>query len=153
MSASPVELVRMLYGAARQAVGEARRHLAACEPAARSRQISRAMEILAELSSTLDGERGGAIARDLAEIYDYLQRRLVDANVRQEDGPLAEVQQLLTTLAGAWDQVAGWEQPALQAEVAAAAPPAPRRPERAPAGYGAFIGEPSLAMAGQSWSA
>ena len=50
MSASPVELVGMLYEAARQAVREARRHLAAGEIAARARQITRVVDIVAELA-------------------------------------------------------------------------------------------------------
>ena len=138
LSATPVELVRMLYGAALDSVSEARRHLAAGQIAARSREISRAVAIVAELSSSLDRAAGGSLAQNLAELYDYLQRRLIEANIRQSDDPLAEAIGLLMTLSEAWAQVPE---------------PAPDVPEMAvPAGgYGGFGGE--TACAGQSWSA
>src|SRR6185295_10441697 len=91
MSATPLELVRILYDAARQAVEEARRCLAAGDIAARSRQISKAGSILVELAASLDESRGGEIARRLKALYDYMGMRLLDANVRQADEPLAEV--------------------------------------------------------------
>jgi flagellar protein FliS len=146
MSASPLELVRMLYDAAQQAVRDARRHLAAGDIAARSGRIFRAIEVLAELSGSLDRGRGGEIARQLAELYDYMQRRLIDANIRQTDEPLAEVLGLLEMLSSAWQE-------------AAAGPAA--EPSRAPekqeafcaAGYGGFMTGPAYAVASQSWSA
>jgi flagellar secretion chaperone FliS len=149
MSASPVELVRMLYGAAQQAVREARRRLAAGDPGARSREISRAMEILVELSAALDRKKGGELAGELAELYDYMRRRLGDANVRQADEPLEEVLRLLATVSAAWDEVAAASRP----EALPAAQPRPAA--TAPAGYGAaaFRGAPSYPLASQSWSA
>ena len=133
LSASPVELVGMLYGAAERAVQEARRRLAEGNVAARSREISRAVQILVELSTAVDRGNGGELARQLIELYDYLQRRLIDANLRQEDAPLAEVERLLETLAEAWEGVAGEGRPAQAAAAAMAEPPSPRP---VPSGYG-----------------
>jgi len=42
------------------------------------------------------------LARQLAEMYDYMERRLLAANQEQSDGPLAEVMGLLETLTEAW---------------------------------------------------
>jgi flagellar protein FliS len=152
MSASPVELVRILYDAAAQAVREARRHLAEGDIAARSRQISKAGALLAELAASLDAARGGEIAARLKALYDYLALRLLDANVRQADEPLAEVLNLLETLAEGWRQVA--EPPAQPL------PPAPASSGiydaascAAPAGYGSFMAGRTYAMESQSWSA
>lgn len=110
-TAEPLELVRLLYQAATGAVREARRHLAAGEIAARSRAISKAYAIMAELAGSLDRERGGAIAERLSQLYDYIQRRLLEANFKQADAPLAEVLGLLATLGEAWDGVASQTQP------------------------------------------
>ena len=104
-SADPVELIRMLYQGALDAVREARRCLAAGEIAARSRSITKAWEILMELTGALDRERGGEISGRLAQLYEYLQRRLLDANLQQSDAPLAEAEGLLTTLLEAWSGV------------------------------------------------
>ena len=105
LSADPLELVRMLYQGCSDAVREARRRLDDGDIAERSRAITKALEILAELSQSLDRARGGQIAARLAQLYDYMQGRLIDANCRQEDAPLAEVLALLATLGEAWEGV------------------------------------------------
>jgi flagellar protein FliS len=102
LSADPVELVRVLYEAALDRVGEARKCLAGRDIAGRSAAISKAMDILIELAASLNHEKGGAISRNLAELYSYMQIRLVDANVKQADQPLAETQELLATLLEGW---------------------------------------------------
>ncbi|SPE36970.1 Flagellar protein FliS [Candidatus Sulfopaludibacter sp. SbA6] len=103
LSADPTELVCLLYQAATAAVRNARRQLAAGEIAARARSISTACEILIELTGSLDHARGGEISRRLAQLYDYMIRKLIEANFQQRDAPLAEVLGLLSTLAEAWD--------------------------------------------------
>jgi flagellar protein FliS len=105
LSANPLELVRMLYSAAISEVSDARRHLAAGEIQARSNAISKTCEILGELTGSLDQNAGGEIAINLAQLYDYLQHRLIAANFQQKDEPLAEVLSLLSTLDAAWRAV------------------------------------------------
>jgi flagellar protein FliS len=104
-SADPLELVRLLYQGATSAVRDARHYLAEGDIAARSRSITKAGEILIELTVSLDHEAGGDISRRLEQLYDYMQRRLLDANLQQADGPLAEVLGLLATLGEAWDEI------------------------------------------------
>lgn len=105
LSANPVELVCLLYGHAIDSVGEARRHLAAGEIAARSQSISRAIADISELEASLDHTSGGAVSLNLAELYRYIRRRLTEGNMQQKDAPLAEAESLLGTLAGAWSAV------------------------------------------------
>ena len=105
LSADPIELVRLMYQTATGAVRDARAHLAAGDIAARSRSISKACEILCELAGSLDFERGGEIGRRLAQLYDYMQRRLLEANIQQSDAPLAETLGLLVTLSEGWEGV------------------------------------------------
>jgi len=110
LNASPVELVQMLYRAALEAVGQSRRHLRTGDILARSRQITRAGEILNELAMAVDQDQGGMIGRNLVELYDYMQRLLMDANFRQSETPLEELERLLAVLLEAWDQVSAAEQ-------------------------------------------
>lgn len=105
LSADAVKLVRMMYRAAIDATAAARRHLASGEIHRRSRQITRAWEILQELSRSLDRQAGGEIGVALAQLYPYMQRRLLDANSQQIDAPLAEVERLLTTLLEGWSSI------------------------------------------------
>lgn len=105
LTAEPMELVRMLYRAALEAIGAARRHLAAKAIRERSGQIMKAWRILDELARSLDHQRGGEISPALARLYAYMQKRLLEANARQADAPLAEVESLLGTLWEAWQSV------------------------------------------------
>ena len=102
LSADPMELIRLLYDGALRAIRNARVHLANNEIAERSRAISKAMAILTELSGSLDHAAGGEISRNLARLYNYMQERLLEANLHQADQPLAEVLDLLQVLAEAW---------------------------------------------------
>ena len=105
LSADGLGLVRMLYQAAIGAVQDARRHLAAKDIAARARAITKAHRILTELTSSLDHERGGEVSQGLARLYDYMSRRLIEANSHQSDPELEEVLNLLCTLAEAWEGI------------------------------------------------
>ncbi len=105
-TASPAELVLMLYrGAVRFCVAS----LAAMESRdleAAHNNLVRAQAILAELMGSLDAERGGDVARSLQVLYAYLGGRLVTANVTKTPEPVREVERLLRELLGAWEQVA-----------------------------------------------
>jgi flagellar protein FliS len=99
-------LVELVYQAAIEAIGKARQHLREGAIQARSRQITRASELVAELALSLDHNAGGSLSRNLAELYDYIQRLLQEANFRQIEPPLIEAQHLLRTLLEAWQEAA-----------------------------------------------
>ena len=71
--------------------------------AGRCRAVNKAIRIVAELAMSLNHEKGGEISRGLVELYNYVQRLLIDANCRQVDEPLAEAHELMTTLQEAWE--------------------------------------------------
>ena len=116
LSADPVELVRLLHQAGMTAVRDARRHLSAGDIAGRSRAISKASAVLLELVQSLDHQRGGEIADRLGRLYDYMLRRLTEANFQQADAPLGEVLSLMATLAEAWDEIRKEPEPAPKVE-------------------------------------
>jgi flagellar secretion chaperone FliS len=102
MAADPMELIRILYQSAIESVQSARRFLAAGEIAERSKSICHAIAVISVLNSSLNHSVNGNISRELEALYQYIRQRLTEANLRQQDGPLAEAQSLLTTLAEAW---------------------------------------------------
>ena len=102
LSADPLQLIQMLYQGALDAIGDARRHLAAGDIRMRSDAIVKVSGIIAELGSSLNYAAGGDLSRRLAELYDYMQMRLLEANLKQSDALLAEVAGLVTTLLEAW---------------------------------------------------
>jgi flagellar protein FliS len=105
LSADPIALVNMLYEASIEAVRDARCHLSESRIMERSKAINRACEITFELSAALDHKRGGEFSQRLAALYDYMRRRMIEANIKQTDAPLAEVLGLLTTLGEAWEAI------------------------------------------------
>jgi flagellar protein FliS len=141
LSADPLELVHILYEHTLAMVADARRYLAEGDIAARGRSISRAIAAIDELNCSLDREAGGSIARNLAALYQYMRSRLLSANIRQEDAPLAEVESLLRTLGEAWKAI----RPAAQAETYPNV--------QIDRGFGAFAAESQPEYAGQGWSA
>lgn len=67
--------------------------------------IIRAQDIIWELLGSLDMEKGGDIAANLFKLYDYMNRRLVFANIKKDPEPIKEVISILTQLREAWAQV------------------------------------------------
>ena len=102
LTASPLELLRMLYRGAIDFVAEARRCLAAGDIAGRSKAIDRAQGILEELRGSLDPNAAAEISRNLSALYVYMRQRLTEANLLQKDAPLAETESLLRTMYEAW---------------------------------------------------
>jgi flagellar secretion chaperone FliS len=67
--------------------------------------IVAAQDILSELMASLDFERGGAVAKNLFSIYTYMNRQLLDGNIRKDEKPIREVKKLLTDLRDAWEEI------------------------------------------------
>jgi len=105
LSATPLELVQMLFDAAVESAIDARRHLAAGRIPERGRAVSKTVAILSELSKSLDHQAGGELSARLAALYDYIGRILLEANFRQQDDGLAEAETLLRTLRDGWSQM------------------------------------------------
>jgi flagellar protein FliS len=102
LNASPIELVCILYRAAIRAVDNARDSLRRGDIAGRSREITKAQAIIEQLSATVDTSHSRELGEKLIALYDYIHGRMVEANLQQQERPLAEVSQLLITLEEAW---------------------------------------------------
>ena len=147
LSADPVELVRMLYRGCIDAVEKARQHLREGDIAARSAQITRAGAIVAHLTFSVNRDADPTMGANLIELYDYMQRRLLRANLEQADGPLAEVSRLLSTMLEAWAACGPVEAGAVQA-MPTWAPAEPEPVEMPGAGvYGQTVGASPYAEA------
>ena len=106
VTATPLELVAMLYRCAIDALGEARRRLAMGDVAGRVTPVNRAFDAVADLSLSLDLRRGGEISRNLGELYGYISHKIILGHANQSDECFAEAARLLTTLAEGWEVLA-----------------------------------------------
>jgi flagellar protein FliS len=115
LSASPVELLRLLYQRAISAVRDAREHLREKRIAERCASLNIAYAVLTELTSSLRADDAPELSANLNALYGYMQQRLLDGNLNQDDEPLREVLGLLSTLAEAWQAVPDpWSAEAVQ---------------------------------------
>ena len=107
MGASPHRLIVMLYQGARQAIAQARMHVQLGNVPARGEAIGKAIQIVESgLQQSLNLEAGGEIAERLNALYGYMSRRLLEANIKQSEAMLVEVDGLLATLEEAWIGIA-----------------------------------------------
>ncbi|WP_281664271.1 flagellar export chaperone FliS [Paraburkholderia fungorum] len=107
MGASPHRLIVMLYQGARQAIAQARMHVQQGNVPARGEAIGKAIQIVESgLQLSLNLEVGGEIAERLDALYSYMSRRLLEANIKQSEAMLVEVDGLLATLEEAWIGIA-----------------------------------------------
>ena len=113
-SASPHQLVNMLFEALLVAVGTARLAMGRGDIAAKGEQISKAVRIIDEgLKPALNLEKGGDLAANLKGLYGYCVLRLTHANLRNDDAALADVARVIEPLAQGWKEMGGKVAPAL----------------------------------------
>ena len=98
----PHHLVLMLMDGAMQRIAAAHGCLERRDLAQKAQLLQRAIAIIAELRGSLDHQRGGALAQNLAELYEYMTRQLVRANVENRTALLDEVASLMTEIRLAW---------------------------------------------------
>lgn len=106
-TASPHQLILMLFDGAIAAVSLARIHMKAGEIEQKGLAISKAISLISSgLRASLDVESGGELAERLAALYDYMAERLLFANLKNSLAAMEEVSELLTGLRDAWAQIA-----------------------------------------------
>ncbi|HUO44410.1 MAG TPA: flagellar export chaperone FliS [Burkholderiales bacterium] len=104
--ASPYELILMLFDGALVSIGIARANLAIEQRAIKCEAVAKAIAIIdLGLKASLDYRRGGDLAQRLGTLYDYIVRRMVEANAHDDPQAFDEVTQLLTGLRDAWTQI------------------------------------------------
>ncbi|PHV12475.1 flagellar export chaperone FliS [Chitinimonas sp. BJB300] len=104
--ASPHKLICLLYEGAIKALFMAKMHMQNHEIGPKGLAISKAIAIIEEgLRNSLDAEKSGDIAANLDTLYDYMSRRLLEANFHNDVNALDEVQLLLSQLKESWESI------------------------------------------------
>lgn len=105
-SASPHRLVQMLMAGCLQRIAEAKGALARNDMAARGLAIGKAIDIVAGLQSSLNSEVQSPLPQQLDALYQYMQQRLLQANMHADPEALDEVAGLMRTIKEGWDGIA-----------------------------------------------
>ena len=67
--------------------------------------VQRTLDIIHELNMALDLKNGGELAATLRSLYSYMERRLMEGNIRKEAAPIREVRQRISVLRDAWAEM------------------------------------------------
>jgi len=67
--------------------------------------LHRVGAIIDELRMSLDHQAGGQIAANLDNLYDYMMRRVLVANLQNDVSAIDEVGKLLSEIRGAWGKI------------------------------------------------
>ncbi len=105
ISANPHQLIQMLLDGALERISQAKGHMLRSEISRKGELIGKAIGIIDGLRMSLNAEEGGDIASNLDDLYDYMGRRLLAANVENNTGYLDEVASLLNEIRGAWQAI------------------------------------------------
>ncbi|AZK63334.1 flagellar export chaperone FliS [Pectobacterium versatile] len=112
MSASPHQLIVMLFDGARSAMVRARILLQQGDIQGKGMALSKAIDIITNgLKVGLDMEKGGELVENLSALYDYMTQRLMIANLHNDVKVIEEVEVLLENIADAWRQIGPNYQP------------------------------------------
>ncbi len=104
-SASPHRLVQMLMEGALEKILAAKGFMANEDISKKGEQISWAISIIDSLRSCLNVEVGGEFAQNLLNLYNYMEQRLVEANIKNDPLLLDEVGKLMLQIKSGWDAI------------------------------------------------
>lgn len=104
-TASPEQLLLMLYDGAIKFARQARNELEEKNIEGANNKLKKTEDIINELMVSLNMDQGGEVAKNLYNLYDYMNRRLIQANIRKEPEIVDEVIELLSSIKESWEEV------------------------------------------------
>jgi flagellar protein FliS len=104
-NADPHRLIQMLLEGALSNIAMAKNFLQNQQVAEKGEKISRAISILECLRASLNHEAGGEISTNLESLYEYMQNKLLEANLSNDLAAFDEVSVLLGEVKSAWDDI------------------------------------------------
>ncbi|WP_075258126.1 flagellar export chaperone FliS [Herbaspirillum camelliae] len=113
LAASPHKLITMLFDGALVAIALGKKYMAEANIKDKGESITKAILIVDNgLRASLNKEVGGELALNLDSLYEYMSRRLFEANATNNPAILDEVHSLLEDIRSAWEQIGPNGQPA-----------------------------------------
>lgn len=104
LETDPYKIIVILMNNALLALDNAKTAMESKHIEEKGRNISLAISLIDGLHASLDTQQG-EIAENLAKLYDYMMRRLVEANLHNQVSILEEVKRLLSEIKESWDAI------------------------------------------------
>ncbi len=103
--ASPHRLIQMLMNGALDRLAQAKAAFEVKNIEQKGVLLGKSISIIAGLQASLDNEKGADVAANLDKLYDYMQRRLLEANLKNDMAMVEEVSGLLLKVKTSWDAI------------------------------------------------
>lgn len=104
-TATPHELIDLLLQGARSHIATAQGNIQRNQIKEKGEHISKAISIIEGLKMSLNHDKGGEIAKNLLQLYDYIQQILLKANLKNDEDLLAQSNMLLAEVHQAWQAI------------------------------------------------
>ena len=102
-TASPGELTLMLYNGCLKFIKQAKKGMETKNIELKNTNIQKAQKIISELMVTLD--QNAAVSEEMLSLYDYINRRLIEANIQNDAEILDEAFGLVEEFRDTWKEV------------------------------------------------
>lgn len=102
-TASPGELTLMLYNGCLKFIKQARTAMEQKQVQEKNINLQKAQRIIQELMITLNPE--AEVSGSMMQMYEYINRRLVEANISNDPEILSEAEEHVTEFRDAWKQI------------------------------------------------
>ncbi len=102
---SPIGLVIMLYDRAIVLLNKAKDEISEKQYEAKGNTLDKASDIITELITTLDKDKGGEIASSLANLYNFVLREISNANSKLDTKSLENAIKILSELRESWENI------------------------------------------------
>jgi len=135
------QLLIMLYDAGIKFLKQAKEYMIEKDYAKKGILISRAMDIITELASSLNKDKGGQIAENLQSLYTFCNIQLAQANMKMDTKKLDDVIGILSNIRNAYAEIL----PQVEGDSSVAAQMAARQAGMAASATSAAIPKPKPA--------
>lgn len=104
LTASPAELIVLLYDGLKKDMLLAKRHIDRNNPAAAHERLMNAQAIVDELINCLD--MSIPLSEELFDIYEFLINEMAEINMKKDSSLIPPVVEIIDDLADAWETIA-----------------------------------------------
>jgi len=105
LDADPHRLIQLLLEAALTRMSQAKGAIERKDYAAKANLLGRVTSIIESLQESLNHEAGGDVSANLERLYDYMNRRLLQATARNDIAMIDEVMGLMLQIKEGWDGI------------------------------------------------
>lgn len=102
-TATPAELTLMLYNGCLKFMGQAKQAIESSNIEKKNEYIQRSQMVIQEFMVTLN--KDVAMSEDLMRLYDYILRKLIDANTKNDLEALSEAEEMVMNLRNTWKEM------------------------------------------------